>query len=155
MSMTHKYHILISSHSKANDIWYITDHFLKKYWHADLDIILGANGEDKKRCVPDRWRYINNGEDVSFSKSLMSYLKAIDEEYFILMLDDFIILEPVDTKKIEQAFEFIRSNNGVYLRLVPNPKGDKKIDDHFSKIDVKSKVPYVTSYKWQSGKKSF
>ncbi|MBT8763038.1 hypothetical protein KFV02_03735 [Desulfohalobiaceae bacterium Ax17] len=150
-----KTHILISSHSKANDIWYITNYFLMKYWKGDVEIYLGANGEDRKEFVPNSWRYINNGEDVSFSKSLMSYLRAIDEEYFILMLDDFIILEEVNTKKIEKAFDFIKSNNGVYLRLVPNPKGEKRVDNDFSKIDVESKVPYVTSLQMAIWKKDF
>jgi len=153
--MSNKFNILISSHAKANDIWYITDHFLKKYWKANLKITLGANGEDTKNYVPESWEYVNNGEDISFSKSLMSYLESIDEEYFILMLDDFIILEEVDNVKIEKAFNFIRSNNGVYLRLVPNPKGDLRIDKDFSKIDVKSNVPYITSLQMAIWKKEF
>lgn len=150
-----KPHILISSHLKASDIWYITDYFLKKHWKADLKITLGANGEDRKEYVPEGWKYVNNGEDISFSKSLMSYLENIEEEYFILMLDDFVILEEVDNAKIEKAFEFIKANNGVYLRLTPNPKGDLKIDKDFSKIDVKSYVPYVTSLQMAIWKKEF
>ena len=150
-----KLQILVSSHAKANDIWYITDYFLRKHWKTDLEIILGANGEDKKDYVPKGWRYINKGEDISFSKSLMSYLESIDDEYFILMLDDFVILEVVDNDKIEKAFEFIKSNNGVYLRLVPNPKGDLRIDNDFSKIGVKSYVPYVTSLQMAIWKKEF
>ena len=148
-------YLLISSHSKANDIWYITDYFLKKYWKVGLTITLGANGADKTEFVPKNWKYVNNGEDISFSKSLMDYLENVDEEYFILMLDDFMILEEVDNSKIEKAFEFIKSNNGVYLRLVPNPKGDLKINNDFSKIDVKSQVPYVTSLQMAIWKKEF
>jgi len=149
------YNVLISSHSKANDIWHITNYFLKKYWKEKLKVFLGANGEDKSEFAPKDWRYINNGEDISFSKSLMSYLESIDDEYFILMLDDFIILKQIDNGKIKKAFEFIKSNNGVYLRLVPNPKGDLKIDNDFSKIDVKSSVPYVTSLQMAIWKKDF
>ena len=150
-----KLQILIASYAKANDIWYITDHFLRKYWKADLKITLGANGEDREAFVPEGWSYINHGEDISFSKSLMSYLESIDDEYFILMLDDFIILEEVDNDKIEKAFDFIKSHDGVYLRLVPNPKGNIKIDHDFSKIDVKFKVPYVTSLQMAIWKKEF
>jgi hypothetical protein len=147
--------ILISSHSKASDIWYITDYFLQKYWSGNLRVILGANGENKKNFVPASWRYINNGKDISFSKSLLSYLESIDDEYFILMLDDFMILEKVDIKLIEKAFEFIKDSNGVYLRLTPNPKGNIKIDDDFSKIDVKSNVPYITSLQMAIWRKDF
>lgn len=147
--------ILISSYSKASDIWYITNYFLKKYWKGNIKILLGANGEDKKKDVPNSWEYINNGEDISFSKSLMSYLESIEDEYFILMLDDFIILEKVDNEKIKKAFDFIKSNDGMYLRLTPNPKGDIKIDDNFSKIAVKSKVPYITSLQMAIWNKDF
>jgi len=147
--------ILISSHAKANDIWYITNYFLKKHWKSDNTIFLGANGIERDKFIPKSWNYINKGEDISFSKSLMSYLESIDDEYFILMLDDFMILKEVDNDKIERAFKFIKSKNGVYLRLVPNPKGEIKIDSDFSRIDVKSEVPYVTSLQMAIWKKDF
>lgn len=147
--------ILIASHARANDIWYITDYFLKKHWKVNLRITLGANGKDKSKFVPENWKYVNLGVDISFSKSLIDYLKSIDDEYFILMLDDFVLLEDVDCEKIQRAFEFIKSNNGVYLRLTPNPKGDIQIDNDFSKIDVTSCVPYVTSLQMAIWKKEF
>ncbi len=137
--------ILISSHSKASDIWHITDYFIKKYWKSEKEILLGANGTNKKEFVPNDWKYLNNKKDISFSKSLKDYINSINSKYFILMLDDFIILENVNDKYIKKAFNFIRLHKGVYLRLVPNPKGDIKIDNDFSQIDVKAKVPYITS----------
>jgi hypothetical protein len=148
------YKLLISSHDKAYDIWHITDFFIKKS-KLKADIYLGANGEDKREFLPKEWSYINTGEDISFSKSLISYLKNIDSEYFILMLDDFMILEEVDMEKIALAFDFIKKNSGVYLRLKPNPSGDTKIDRDFSKIDVKGKVPYITSLQMAIWKKDF
>ena len=148
--------ILISSYYKSYDIWHITNYFLKKNWDDDnLKIYLGANGENKKEYCPENWIYINKGEDRSFSQSLKSYLEEIEEEYFILMLDDFLILEKVNNDLINKAFEFIREKKGVYLRLVPNPKGDFKIDKYFSKIDVKNKVPYITSLQMAIWKKDF
>lgn len=153
--MNSSFPLVIASYAKAYDFWHITDYFLKKYWNKNRRIYLGANGKDKKKFVPDNWKYINCGEDISFSKSLIDYLKSIDDEYFILMLDDFMILEKVDNDKIEKAFNFIRSHDGVYLRLVPNPKGEIKIDSDFSKIDVQSYVPYVTSLQMTIWKKDF
>jgi hypothetical protein len=136
--------LLIASHSNAYDLWHITDYFLKKY-KFDIPIYLGANGDSKEEFVPDNWYYINKGEDITFSKSLISYLDELDDKYIILMLDDFMIRDYVDLELINKAFEFINENNGVYLRLVPNPAGDIKIDKNFSLIDVKAKVPYITS----------
>ncbi|ROR39160.1 hypothetical protein [Caminibacter pacificus] len=147
--------ILISSYSKAYDIWPITDYFLKKNFNCETEFYLGANGENKKEFVPERWKYINKGEDVTFSKSLNDYLEEIEDEYFILMLDDFAILEPVDCSLIKRAFDFIKEKNGVYLRLAPNPGGDEKIDRYFSRIAVEKKVPYVTSLQMAIWKKEF
>ena len=136
--------LLIASHSNAYDLWHITDYFLKKY-KFDIPIYLGANGELKEEFVPNNWIYINKGEDISFSKSLISYLEELDDEYIILMLDDFMITDYVNLDLINKAFKFIEENRGVYLRLVPNPAGDIKVDRNFSLIDVKGKVPYITS----------
>jgi len=148
--------LLISSYFKSYDIWHITNHFIKKNWkNNNLKIYLGANGENKKEYCPENWIYINKGEDRSFSQSLKSYLEEIKEEYFILMLDDFLILDKVNNDLINKAFKFIKENKGVYLRLVPNPKGDFKIDKYFSKIDVKNKVPYITSLQMAIWKKDF
>ena len=146
--------ILICSHSEAYDIWHITNHFFKKN-KLNLPIYLGANGIDRSKFVPKSWNYINKGEDKSFSKSLSSYLDEFNDEYIILMLDDFIILDKVDIKKLQLAFKFIKQNKGVYLRLVPNPKGDIKINNYFSKIDVRAKVPYITSLQMAIWEKNF
>ena len=148
--------ILISSYYKSYDIWHITNYFLKKNWDDEnLKIYLGTNGENKKEYCPKNWIYINKGEDKSFSQSLKSYLEEIKEEYFILMLDDFLILDKVNNYLINKAFEFIKENKGVYLRLTPNPKGDFKIDKYFSQIDVENKVPYITSLQMAIWKKDF
>jgi len=100
--------ILISSYAKAYDIWPITDYFLSKNFDCDVEFYLGANGEDKKVFVPNGWKYINKGKDVSFSKSLNDYLEEIDDEYFILMLDDFAILEPVDCSLIKKLLILLK-----------------------------------------------
>ena len=148
--------ILIASYSKSYDIWHITDYFLEKNWkNNNLKVYLGANGHDKQKYCPKSWIYINKGEDKSFSQSLNSYLEEIKEEYFILMLDDFLILEKVNNYLINKAFEFIKENKGVYLKLAPNPKGDFKIDKYFSQIDVKNEAPYITSLQMAMWKKDF
>jgi len=148
--------VLISSYSNSYDIWHITHHFYNKFWKNDnIKVYLGANGENNLEYCPKDWIYINKGKDESFSKSLISYLEEIEDEYFILMLDDFMILEKVDNNLIQKAFEFIKNNKGVYLRLTPNPKGDYKINEYFSKIDVLSRVPYITSLQMAIWKKDF
>lgn len=147
--------LLIASHAEAHDIWPVTAHFLTKHWPDGCKIFLGANGVDRSACVPGGWDYINEGEDLSFSKSLLDYLGHVETDYLILMLDDFAILEDVDPRKIQKAFRFLRERNGVYLRLVPNPPGTRRIDSDFSRIEVEKNVPYITSLQMALWKKEF
>ena len=110
--------MLISSYSQSYDIWHITYHFLKKNWkNNNLKIYLGANGEDRKEFCPKDWIYINKGKDESFSKSLKSYLTEIDDEYFILMLDDFIILDEVNNNLIDKPFKFITERKWSLFKI--------------------------------------
>lgn len=148
--------ILISSHSRAFDLWHITHFFFKKNWpDCPYPIYLGANGVNRIEYCPKDWIYINKGEDVSWSKSLKDYLDSIPTDYILLLLDDFVLLRPVNQESIDDAFKFLVKNDGVMLRLVPNPKGSIYVNKKFSLIDVKNRVPYITSLQAAIWKKSF
>ncbi|GBD03695.1 hypothetical protein HRbin19_00992 [bacterium HR19] len=148
--------VLISSHAKAFDLWNITHFFFKKNWpNCPYAVYLGANGENRIKYCPEDWIYLNKGEDVSWAKSMKSYLESIPADYILLFLDDFIILRPVNQKLIDEAYEFLVANNGVMLRLVPSPKGTIYLNENFRRIDVKNRVPYVTSLQVAIWKKSF
>jgi len=142
-----RYPLLISSHSEAVDLWPITAHFLQKNFPTSLfKIYLGANGEHNRNAyAPSGWNFLYFGRDESFSKSLHSYLEAIEDEYVLLMLDDFVILERTDPVKLTEAFRFLRESGGVYLRLVPNPGGDHHLQDHFYRINIAGGAAYATS----------
>lgn len=138
--------ILIASYAKAYDLWDITHHFFEKYWSdCSFDIFLGANGEDKKAFCPSNWKYINEGEDISWSTSMLDYLGKIESKYILLFLDDFMLLNNVMNNNINQAIELLEKNQGVMVRMTPNPKGDINFDSDFTQIDVQNKVPYATS----------
>jgi len=142
-----KLQILVSSHSKAYDIWHITEYFFNKYWkNCPFDIFLGANGEDKREYCPNNWKYINNGIDESWSKSLISYLKDINSKYVLLYVDDTIFLDVPDCESLFKILNEIEQNDIKMFRLYPNPEPDIKANSLFGRIDVLSNVPYITSW---------
>lgn len=144
--ITNKVSILISSHSKAYDIWHITEYFLNRYWkECPFKIFLGANGDDKLKFCPNHWQYLNCGTDISWSKSMIDYLSNIDTKYILLFLDDFILLDYVNKKDIKDLIYFAEKTDAVMVRTVPNPKGDIKINENFDAIDLRFNVPYSTS----------
>ncbi len=138
--------ILISSHSNAFDIWKISHYFLTKYWQdCPFEIYLGANGDDNKSYCPPNWRYINTGPDISWSSSMLSYLNNIQTKYILLFLDDFVVLDHINTTTIKEAVLFANESGAKMLRLSPNPKGDIRVNDEFTRINIEGKVPYATS----------
>jgi hypothetical protein len=148
--------ILVCSHSKADDLWTITGHFLHKYCQdCPYQIYLGANGDNKKEQCPDQWIYINQGEDMSWSQSMISYLSVIPTTYVLLWLDDFILLSNVKSALIKKASAFIQNYHPMMLRLTPNPKGTLPFDASFDRIDVHRKVPYATSLQVSIWNKNF
>lgn len=139
--------ILFSSHSGAYDIWHITEYYFNKYWsNCPFDVFLGANGKDKKEYCPKSWGYINYGKDISWSKSLNEYIRAINSKYVLLYVDDLILLEDVDNNMLNEILGFIKKNDIKLFRLYPNPAPNIKVNTKFGKIDVLNEVPYITSW---------
>ena len=147
--------IVINSHANASDLWPITYHFIQKNWPEHPPIYLGANGGTDIGKVPEEWRLIDQGEDRSFSSSLMDYVDAIESEYLILMLDDFAILEPVSNERLEEACRFVKKHEAVYMRLTPNPPGDIPFDSGYAQIAIDMRPPYATSLQMAIWKRDF
>lgn len=153
---TEQLSILFSSHSGSSDLWGITSYFFHKYWpDCPYTIYLGANGETYKNACPPTWIYLNIGPDISWSISLTDYLNAIDTDYVLLMLDDFMLTKKVQQENIDNAMKFILQNKVVMCRLTPNPPPDANIDSDFGYIDVANQVPYISSLQAAIWKKSF
>lgn len=138
--------ILIASFDKAYDIWNITDFYFNKYWKDNpYKIYLGANGENKEKFCPEKWSYVNKGEDLSWSKSMYDYLNSIDTKYVLVYLDDFALNERVSTNEINNIITFMNDDNSKMVRLSSRPKPDMKINSKIGRISINDRVPYSTS----------
>jgi hypothetical protein len=94
---------------------------------------------------PSGWKYINDGPDSSWSKSLSDYLAHIESRYVLLLLDDFILMSEPDLAYLQKAMSFVESKDTAMLRLTPNPAGDIYVDEFFTRLDMKAKPIYATS----------
>ncbi len=68
------------------------DYLFQKFWGVDYTVI----GKDKKTVYAEQW-------DTA--------LRAIDDEYFIMLHEDFYIVEPVDTDYINLLLEYAKEDN--------------------------------------------
>lgn len=65
----------------------------------------------------------------SWSEVLKKGLADVDEKYIFLLLDDFFLLDFVNTNKILKIFSWALKNNINYLRMSPSPKPDKNYNE--------------------------
>jgi hypothetical protein len=69
------------------------------------------------------------GEDISWAQNCKKCLNQIETEYIILLQEDFLIRRIVDTSKIMEYFEYMKSRNAACLRLYPSPPPDRITKD--------------------------
>lgn len=81
----------------------------------------------------DRVNNFQTLKDISWSDNLLNFLKTIESKYVLILLDDYIINRPVNDKRLQELYEFIKSEDGSYLQLFV--KSDKKEYDFVSKVD--------------------
>lgn len=73
-----------------------------RYWPEQQVTILGFNTINKPR-LPDNFEYVSLGRQDDFGRywtdPLIPYIKELDEDYFVLMMGDFLLTDYVETKK--------------------------------------------------------
>jgi len=92
--------VLVISCDRYADLW---RPFFELFWRRWPDcpgpVYLGTNfaGYDDPRV-----RTLRIGADVTWASGVLKMLDQIDAPYLIVMLEDFLLIEPVDTARIER-----------------------------------------------------
>lgn len=127
--MKDKVSILVLSCDKYKDLWPIFDFFFKKNWkNSYLEKYFLSNNE---KNVPEGFKSISVGKDISWSNNLDLALNDIDTPYVFLLLDDAFINNKIDNEKIEEIFSDFEDNDGNYLKFISQPKSSYKTKSTF------------------------
>jgi hypothetical protein len=122
--------ILVISCDKYADIW---EPFFSIFWKRWPDcpypVYLGTN----QKTYPDkRVTTITIGDDINWASGVLAMLDQLDCEYFILLLEDFLIKQKVQTDAIERFVHIAIEHNVGNLRLsplpAPTPLPSKRVD---------------------------
>lgn len=83
---------------------------------------------------------ILTGDDPSWSDSLIKGVSQIKQEYVFMFLEDLFLVEPVDTGKVLEVFDWAVTNNVNYLRtyLMTNNKPDKPCNQFVGSLSKKT-----------------
>lgn len=108
--------LLVLSSDRYADLWPIFFDQLVRHWSAcPFPVYLGSN----TATLEDRpWvRTILSGPDRDWSSSLREILRQIPHRYVLLTHEDFIIVEDVDTARVEDCLEYVRTNGIRHVQL--------------------------------------
>lgn len=143
--------ILVVSCDRYADLWQPFFYLFFRFWpDCPYKIYLLSN-----KTIVKFSNVINIaiGEDRSWSDNLLLALKQIPEEYVLLHIEDLFLIDFVDSKKVEQFFNFAIKNNVNYLRMHASPQPDQPYNEL---VGVVSRgTIYRTSTVMSLWKKSF
>lgn len=133
--------IIIPSCHKYSDTWDTFHYLLNKYWPGHPQEVLFTDVTKDK--WPGKVAY-QVGSDWGWSANLEFNLKRLNEEYVLMLLDDFWLLRDVDEKKIYQAISLMkRDKNIICTRLFPCPGPDEPLNENFGIVN--KTAPYRIS----------
>jgi hypothetical protein len=119
--------ILIPSFDKYSFVWPMFFEFFKRNWgDCPFPVYLGTNF---KSADLDWVTDVKIGQDTTWGLKVSNMLKQIPEEYVMIILEDFFIVEKVENNVIEGAFKFMQSNNIDCLGLHACPKPLNNVKD--------------------------
>lgn len=145
--------ILIPSCDKYSDVWPYFFKLLDKYWSKvkQHSTYLLSNHS----VYPDAHiQTIKVGEEKSWSDNVSFALKQINEQYVLVILEDFLLTDYVDVKSLEQFFCWMKEKDAGYLRLMANPAPKQPLPDCRSLGEIEKGADYRTSLQVAIWKKS-
>ncbi len=139
--------LVLSSCDKCSDLWEPFFTLLKRHWQGfDLRVYL---------CT-DNKTYSYEGFDIScplhmppgstWSENLMALLEVVNEEYVLLMLDDFWLKADVNLTQLCRCEEWMKANKRIGFiclthQLEPSSENPLSID-YPGLIEYGQKTPY-------------
>jgi len=118
--------IIIMSYSYT-DLWKIFFKLFYRFWpDCPFKVYFFSNHvENKDISYLPKVKNILIKDALSWSELLKRGLNFVDEKYVLLFLDDYFLVNFVNTNKILEIISWLLRENANYLRMIPTSKPDK------------------------------
>ena len=112
--------IAVISFDKYSDIWDVFALCLNRFWpsRAYNTYLVTNNAQPSYEGIT----VVTSGDEISWSHRVRTALDSIQEDYVLLLLEDYLISEKVDDAKVTDALEYMKEQDLDYLRIAPIPK---------------------------------
>lgn len=129
MKYLNNFSFIVSCHNANLPVLEIFEKHAKNYFILDKKITKYLICEDYFKSDSYFDVILKNKVGKKWSDQLIDSLKLINSKYVIYCLEDFIFYKNVDMNLLNFYLNWIQQNDANYFRLIPKPKGYKKIDE--------------------------
>ena len=128
--MNSGYSILINSCDAYSDVWESFFFILNRTWKDSLPKIY-LNTEKKNFTKYNVITLNNKFGNTHWGKRLINCLERIDDEYVLMMLEDFLFESNINVERIKTALEMMKNDNNLAaIQLIPQGECcDRKYKD--------------------------
>jgi hypothetical protein len=135
--------VVISSCDKYRDLWPPFFTLFFRYWPDcpyPVDLITNFD------VYPDtRIRTIRMGRDRNWSSIFAGTLRQISEPLVLVMMEDYLLDRPVDTRRIRELVDYLKSRRAACVRLLPVPGPDAPCPDNPQVGEIRKGAEYRLS----------
>ncbi|HEY9155029.1 MAG TPA: hypothetical protein VIM69_07865 [Opitutaceae bacterium] len=135
--------VLVSSCDAYSDLWRPFFTLLKRHWaDCPFPIYLGTGSS---HFAESKIQVLHSDGGRDWSKCMADYLDAINEDYVIVLLDDFFLRKDVDQRAVEHCLRFAREHAATQVRLMPRPGPTDRIPGEKMIGSAKAGSPFRVS----------
>jgi hypothetical protein len=136
--------LIVLSFDRYADLWEPFFAFFWRHWpDCPFRVHLTTNF---KSYADARVTVLQTGEEVSWAMRVARALEAVNSEYVLIVLEDFLVTKPVDSAEILRLGRVAIEEKVGHLRLAPNPPPSDPVPGHRDLGEVRAGDPYrITS----------
>lgn len=111
--------VLVASSDGYRDLWQPFFALFRRYWpDCPYPVYLGSN---TLRSDEDGVQTLAVGSESNWTRSFEAMLAAVPATYVIVLLEDYLLTDPVRTERVRALVRLLAERDGACLRLIAVP----------------------------------
>jgi hypothetical protein len=110
--MANPYRVIVTTSDKYLPVLRLFVHQYHKYWNPHAPVLIAGYAQPEFD-LPEYMSFVSLGEQKDYpfpkwSNALIALLRDIEDEVIVLMLDDYLLARPVDTRNVQILADYAR-----------------------------------------------